>query len=206
MKLYYIPGACSLAPHIVLQEIGATFTTERVDGKTHTTETGADYYQVHSKGYVPALTLDGGETLTEGPAIVQYLADNSGRNDLSPALGSVERARLQAHLNFVGTELHKAFSPLFKPDSTEDEKNAARKKVNLRLDDVEAELSDGRPFFLGDAFSVADPYLFTVANWANFTGLGLGERPNLKAYVARMAERPSVKAAMKAEGLLKDAA
>ncbi|WP_420406223.1 glutathione transferase GstA [Nisaea sp.] len=206
MKLYYIPGACSLSPHIVLHEIGAAFKTERVDGKTHKTETGADYYQVHGKGYVPALALESGDVLTEGPAIVQYLADNSGRKDLSPAQGSVERARLQAHLNFVGTELHKSFSPLFKPDSTEDEKTAARKKVNLRLDDVESELSDGRRFFLGDAFSVADPYLFTVANWAHFTGLGLGERPNLKAYLARMAERPSVKAAMKAEGLLKDAA
>lgn len=202
MKLYYMPGACSLSPHIVLNEIGAAYETERVDGATKNTETGADFRAVNAKGYVPALLLDDGEVLTEGPAVVQYLADNSGRSDLSPPQGSVARARLQAGLNFVGTELHKSFSPLFKSDASEPEKEAARKRVNLRLDDVETELSDGRAHFLGETFTVADAYLFTVANWANFTGLGLGERPHLKDYMARMAERPSVKAALEAEGLI----
>ena len=127
----------------------------------------------------------------------------SDKKELSPALGSIARARLQAQINFVGTELHKSFSPLFKKDSTEDEKEAARKKVALRLDDVEAELSDGRAFLLGDDFSIADAYLFTVANWTKPTGLGLGERPNLMAYMARVSERPSVQAALQAEGLIK---
>lgn len=206
MKLYYIPGACSLASHIVLHETGASFDIEKVDSATHKTETGADFYQVHRKGYVPALQLDDGEVLTEGAAIMQYLADNSARTELSPAQGSIERARLQSQLNFVSAELHKSFTPLFKKDSTEDEKTAARKKVALRLDDVEAVLSDGRAFFLGTEFSIADAYLFTVSNWTNPTGLGLGERPNLVAYMGRMAERPSVQAAMRAEGLIKAAA
>lgn len=203
MKLYYMPGACSLASHIVLYETGAAFDIEKVDGATKKTETGADFRQVHNKGYVPALQLDGGDVLTEGAAIMQYLADNSDKKELSPALGSIARARLQAQINFVGTELHKSFSPLFKKDSTEDEKEAARKKVALRLDDVEAELSDGRAFLLGDDFSIADAYLFTVANWTKPTGLGLGERPNLMAYMARVSERPSVQAALQAEGLIK---
>ncbi|MEO9903791.1 glutathione transferase GstA [Nisaea sp.] len=206
MKLYYIPGACSLASHIVLHETGATFEIERVDGATHTTETGADFYKVHSKGYVPALRLEDGELLTEGPSIMQFIADNSGKTSLSPSLGSIARAKLQSGLNFISTELHKSFSPLFKKDSTEDEKTAARKKVALRLDDVEAELSDGRAFFLGEDFSIADAYLFTVANWTKPTGLGLGERPNLIAYVGRVAERPSVQAALLAEGLINKAA
>lgn len=206
MKLYYMPGACSLASHIVLRETSDAFEIERVDGATKVTETGADFRKVHAKGYVPALLLDSGEVLTEGPAIIQYVADNSGIAELSPPLGSVERARLQAGLNFVGTELHKSFSPLFKQDSTEHEKTAAKKKVNLRLDDVEADLSDGRKYFLGDAFSVADAYLFTVANWTRPTGLGLGERPHLVAYMERMAARPAVQAALNAEGLIEKAA
>jgi len=206
MKLYYIPGACSLASHIVLHETDASFDIEKVDGATYKTETGADFYQIHRKGYVPALQLKDGEVLTEGVAILQFLADSSARNELSPAQGSIERARLQSELNFVSAELHKAFSPLFKKDSTEDEKTAARKKVALRLDDVETVLSDGRPFFLGKDFSIADAYLFTISNWANVTGLGLGERPNLIAYMGRMAERPSVRAAMHAEGLIEAAA
>ncbi|WP_323796368.1 glutathione transferase GstA [Nisaea sp.] len=206
MKLYYIPGACSLASHIILHETGATVDIEKVDGATHKTETGADFYQVHRKGYVPALQLDDGEVLTEGAAILQYLADTSTRTELSPAQGSIERARLQSQLNFVSAELHKAFGPLFKKDSTEGEKTAARKKVALRLDDVEAVLSDGRAYFLGKDFSIADAYLFTVTNWTNPTGLGLGERQNLAAYMGRMAERPSVQAAMQAEGLIGKAA
>ncbi|MEQ8333261.1 glutathione transferase GstA [Nisaea sp.] len=206
MKLYYIPGACSLASHIVLHETDASFAIEKVDSATHKTETGADFFQIHRKGYVPALQLKDGEVLTEGVAILQYLADSSARNDLSPPQGSIERARLQSELNFVSAELHKAFSPLFKKDSTEDEKTAARKKVALRLNDVETVLSDGRAFFLGKDFSIADAYLFTISNWTNVTGLGLGERPNLIAYMGRMAERPSVRAAMQAEGLIEAAA
>ena len=136
---------------------------------------------------------------------MQFIADNSDKSALSPSLGSIARAKVQAGLNFVGTELHKAFSPLFKKDATEEEKEAARTKVNLRLDDVEVELSDGRAYFLGDDFSIADAYLFTVANWTRPTGLGIGDRPNLVAYLDRMMARPAVRAAMEAEGLTKKA-
>jgi len=202
MKLYYSPGACSLSPHIVLRELGQAFTLERVDTKTKVTETGADFRAVNAKGYVPALALADGEVLTEGVAIVQHLADASEARDLAPQPGTLARTRLQEHLNFISAELHKAFSPLFFPTTSDEAKAAAREKVSGRLDYIESVLSDGRKFLLGDAFSVADAYLFTVANWTRPTNIPLDRWPHLQAFLDRVAARPAVKAAMVAEGLI----
>lgn len=201
MKLYYAPGACSLAPHIALREAGVAFDLEKVDLAARKTEKGRDFTAVNANGYVPALELDGGEVLTEGPAIVQYIADRTPAAGLAPANGTLARARLQEQLNFISTELHKSFSPLFKSDSTEAEKDKARTKVRSRFDHVERLLADGRAFLAGDAFTVADSYLFTVARWTQPTGIGLDAWPHLKAYVARVSGRPAVQAALKAEGL-----
>lgn len=202
MKLYYSPGACSLSPHIVLRELGQAFTLERVDTKTKVTETGADFRAVNAKGYVPALALPDGEVLTEGVAIVQHLADAREARELAPQPGTLARTRLQEHLNFISSELHKSFSPLFYPASSDEVKAAAREKVSGRLDYIESVLVDGRKFLLGDAFSVADAYLFTVANWTRPTNIALDRWPHLRAYLDRVAARPAVKAAMVAEGLI----
>jgi glutathione S-transferase len=202
MKLYYSPGACSLSPHIILREIGSAFDLERVEGATKTTESGEDFRQVNPKGYVPALRLDGGEILTEGAAIVQYIADTNGANELAPSAGTVGRARLQEHLNFVASELHKAFSPLFHADASEEAKSAAPANVGRHFDHVEQVLSDGRSYLLGATFTVADAYLFVVSSWAAPTGIGLDRWPNLAAFVERVRGRPAVKAAMAAEGLI----
>ncbi|MBP2157987.1 MULTISPECIES: glutathione transferase GstA [Asticcacaulis] len=201
MKLFYAPGACSLSPHIVLREAGVTFTLEKVDTVTGTTESGADYSRINAKGYVPALQIEDGAVLTEGAAVVQFIADQHPDAKLAPAAGSLERARLQEHLNFIASELHKAFTPLFKPDSTDEMKTAAKANVRRRLGQIEQQLADGRDYLMGEDFTVADAYLFTVANWAIPTGIGLGAWPRLKALVTRIAERPSVKAALAAEGL-----
>jgi glutathione S-transferase len=201
LRLYYSPGACSLSPHIVLREIGSVFELERVDATTKTTERGEDFRKVNPKGYVPALMLDDGEVLTEGAAIVQYIADTNGADDLAPAAGTLARARLQEHLNFVASELHKAFSPLFHPAASEEAKASAPAEVGRRFDQVERVLGDGRSYLLGDKFSVADAYLFVVSSWAISTGLGLDGWPRLAAFVERVRTRPAVKAAMAAEGL-----
>jgi glutathione S-transferase len=202
MKLYYTPGACSLSPHIVLREAGLDFDLERVDIKAKTTERGGNFLDVNPKGYVPALELDGGEVLTEGAAVVQYIADRKPESGLAPRSGTIERARLQEHLNFVAAELHKSFSPLFSPATSDAEKQSAHAKIRRRLDDVERHLSDGRAYLLGDNFSVADAYLFTVANWTRPMGIGLESWPKLAAYLARIAARPRVQEALKAEGLV----
>ena len=202
MKLYYAPGACSLSPHISLREAGVAFDLERVDTRTRTTASGADYLAVNPKGYVPALQLDGGEVLTEGAAVVQFIADRHPASGLAPANGTLERARLQEHLNFIASELHKAFTPLFDPSAPEAAKQAAPAAIARRLDHVERLLADGRSWLLGERFSVADAYLFTVANWTGPTGIGLDRWPKLAAFVARVAARPAVQAAMRAEGLL----
>ena len=202
MKLYYSPGACSLSPHIILREIGSTFELERVDGATKTTEGGEDFRLVNPKGYVPALRLDDGEVLTEGAAIVQYIADTNGTSELAPPVGTIGRARLQEHLNFVASELHKAFSPLFHADASEEAKAAAPANVARRFDHIEHILSDGRPYLLGETFTVADAYLFVVSSWAGPTGIGLDRWPSLTAFVERVRGRPAVKAAMAAEGLI----
>jgi glutathione S-transferase len=202
MKLYYLPGACSLASHITLREVGADFDIEALDKDHSKTASGADFLAINPKGYVPTLSLDDGEVLTEGVAILQYLADQHPEKNLAPAAGSLARTRLQEYLNFVATELHKSFSPLFNPESSEDMKAAAKKKVTQRLGLVEKWLSDGRKFLLGDSFTVADSYLFTVANWTGPTGIGLDAWPNLAAYQQRVAGRETVQAALKAEGLV----
>jgi glutathione S-transferase len=202
MKLYYTPGACSLSPHIVLREAGLDFELERVDLATRKTETGADYGTINPRGYVPALQLDDGQVLTEGAAIVQYLADSRPDARLAPPAGTLERVRLQEQLNFIASELHKPFGPLFSPGSSAEAKETARARIRQRLDDVERMLSDGRKFLAGDQFSVADAYLFVVAGWAKPAEIGLDAWPHAKGFVDRVGERAAVREAMRAEGLV----
>jgi glutathione S-transferase len=202
MKLYYTPGACSLSPHIVLREAGVDFELERVDLAAKKTETGADYRTINPRGYVPALQLDDGQVLTEGAAIVQYLADSRSDARLAPPAGTLERVRLQEQLNFIASELHKPFGPLFSPASSAEAKEMARARIRQRLDDVERMLSDGRKFLAGDQFSVADAYLFVVAGWANPAEIGLDAWPHVKGFVDRVGERAAVREAMRAEGLV----
>ncbi|UWQ56273.1 glutathione transferase GstA (plasmid) [Leisingera caerulea] len=202
MKLYYKPGACPLASHIALQETGRPFEIEAVDTAAGRTESGADYCAINPKGYVPALHLDDGSVLTEGAAVLQYIADSSPEAGLAPAAGTMDRARMQEQLNWIGTELHKAFGPLFREDTSEAGKDAARTAVAGKFDIIEAQLEDGRAWLVADRFSVADAYLFVVSNWANFTGIDLTRWPRLAAFVSRCAARPSAQAAMRAEGLI----
>ncbi|OJT20485.1 glutathione transferase GstA [Archangium sp. Cb G35] len=202
MKLYYSPGACSLSPHIVLREAGLTFDIEKVDLRSKKTESGKDFTTINTKGYVPALQLDDGSVLTEGPAIVQYLADKAPQSKLAPANGTIERYRLQELLNFISTELHKGFSPLFNPTYPEDAKKIVIENLGKRLNHLNTALEKG-PFLTGEQFTVADAYLFTVLGWTAFVKIDLGQWPVLQAYHARVAGRPAVQAALKAEGLLK---
>lgn len=202
MKLYYSTGACSLSPHIVLREAGLPFELVLASTKTHQLADGTDYYTINPKGYVPLLELDNGERLTEGPAIVQYIADQVPAKNLAPANGTMARYRLQEWLTFIGTEIHKTFSPLFNPATTEEARAAAKTRALARLSYVNEQLS-GKPYLLGDSFSVADAYLFTVSNWARPTGLDISSLTHLTAFMARVAARPAVQEAMKAEGLLK---
>ncbi|HUN50293.1 MAG TPA: glutathione transferase GstA [Candidatus Sulfotelmatobacter sp.] len=202
MKLYFAPGACSLSPHIVLQESGAKFDTEQVDLKAKTTKSGADYRAVNPKGAVPALQLDDGQVLTEGSAIVQYIADKSPGAKLAPAAGSIERYRLQEWLNYVASEVHKGFSPLFNPKTPDEYKAMVKDMLAARFDFLTGALK-GKSYLLGEAFSVADAYLFTILNWTFPTKIDLGKWPVLKAYYDRIAARPAVQTAMKAEGLIK---
>jgi glutathione S-transferase len=199
MKLFYAPGACSYSPHIVLREAGVDFDLERVDVQTKRTASGSDYLQINPMGYVPALQLDSGEILTEGAAIVQYIADTHPAADLAPKPGTVERAKLQAHLNFTASELHKAFGPLFSPDAPAEAKAKAPSEIARRLDHMEAQLADGRAYLMGENFSIADAYLFVVSGWTGPTGIGLERWPNLQAFVGRVGARPAVQAAMAAE-------
>jgi glutathione S-transferase len=202
MKLYYSPGACSLSPHIALLEAGLPHDLAKVDLRTHRTADGTDYYTVNGKGSVPLLELDDGQRLTEGPAIVQYIADRSPASGLAPAAGTIERYRLQEWLNFVSTELHKSFSPLFDGAVPAEYKDMVRKRLGTRFDWLSAELQ-GKDYLMGARFTVADGYLFTVLNWCQWVGLDLAKWPVLAAYVARVVARPKVQAAMEAEGLLK---
>ena len=203
MKLYYSPGACSLSPHIVAQEAGIQVELEKVDLQSKKTEKGGDFTQVNPKGYVPTLALDNGQVLTEGPAIVQYLADQKPESGLAPHAGTFERYRLQEWLNFVSTELHKSFGPLFNPATPEDYKPVARDLISKRFAYVDGQLAKGGPFLLGSQFTVADAYLFTVLNWGGYVNIDLGRWPALKRYAERIAARPHVVEAMQAEGLLK---
>ncbi|MBZ7920860.1 glutathione transferase GstA [Ensifer adhaerens] len=202
MKLYYAPGACSLSPHISLREAGADFEIVKVDTATHRTETGADFKAINPKGYVPALVLESGDVVTEGAAVVQYIADRFPAAKLAPANGTLERTRLHEQLNFISSELHKAFSPLFSKTASAEAKDAAAAQVAKRFGNVESLLCDGRPHLLGETFSVADAYLFTVVNWGSVTGVSLEPWPHLTAYMKRIGERPAVRAAMQAEGLI----
>jgi glutathione S-transferase len=202
MKLYYSPGACSLSPHIVLHEAGLPFTPVLASTKTHQLADGTDYYGINPKGYVPLLELDDGQRLSEGPAIVQYIADQVPDKKLVPAAGTMARYRAMEWLNFITSELHKTFSPLFNKEFPEAGKDFFKKKLAQRLAWVDGELA-GKNYLLGDQFSVPDAYLFTVAGWGQYVGVDIKHLPNLSAFMARMAARPAVQAAMKAEGLLK---
>jgi glutathione S-transferase len=201
MKLYYSPGACSLSPHIVLLEAGLPFTAVKTDLKTKKTESGGDYLSVNAKGSVPALELDDGQVLTEGPAIVQYLADQKPDSQLAPRFGTLERYRLMEMLNFISTELHKTFSPLFNPAASEDWKKAAVENLKKKFEWLAPRLA-AHKFVLGDQFTVADAYLFTVLSWTKPLKIDLGPWPALAAYMARVRERPKVQQALKEEGLL----
>lgn len=202
MKLYYSPGACSLSPHIVLREAGLAFEPVLASTKTHQLADGTDYYTINPKGYVPLLELDDGSRLTEGPAIVQYVADRVPASGLAPAAGTMARYRLMEWLNFISTELHKNFSPLFNAAMPEEAKALFRAKLVERLKWVDAQL-EGRSFVLGDGFTVADAYLFVVAGWGGYVGVDTAPFANLGAFMARVGQRPAVQAALKAEGLLK---
>ena len=201
MKLYYSPGACSLSPHIVAREAGIDLELVKVDTKTKTVAAEGDYWTVNPKGYVPAIEADNGEVLTEGPAIVQYLADLKPESQLAPANGTWARTRLQETLNYITSEIHKSYSPLFRPDllpAVREERLAYLKKRYALLD----RQLEGRNFLFGDQFTIADAYLFAVTNWARGVKLDLSDFPNLRAVQKRVAARPAVRAAMQAEGLI----
>lgn len=200
MKLYYSPGACSFSPHIVLHETGLSFETEKVDLKTKKTAAGKDYDTVNPKSYVPALVMKNGELLTEGPAIVQYLADLVPEKKLAPPSGTLERYRLQEWLNFISSEIHKGFGMLFNPLASEEMKNAAKSRLAKRFGFAAAALED-KDYLMGDSFTVADAYLFTMLRWTHSFGIDLSPWPVLAAYFDRVAARPAVIATLKAEGL-----
>jgi glutathione S-transferase len=200
MKLYYSPGACSLSPHIALEESGLPYEAILAPTKTKVLPDGSDYRLVNPLGYVPYLVLQDGTGLREGPAIVQYIADQAPAQKLAPPNGSLARYQLQSWLNFIGTEVHKGFGPLFNPAFGDDVKAAAKAKLADRLKWIDGELA-GRSYLMGDDFTVADGYLFTVTNWAQPMGIDLAPYTHLVAYRARVAARPAVQRAMKAEGL-----
>src|SRR5688572_14116523 len=209
MKLYYSPGACSLSPHIVLREAGLPFDLIKVDLKSKRTESGDDFSAINPKGYVPVLELErvagqSTERLTEGPAIVQYLADQVPGKKLAPPSGTLERVRLQEWLNFISTELHKSFAPLFSSSTPEDYKRQLKEKIVSRLSHVDQTLArHGKPWLLGENFSVADAYLFVVTNWAGNMGIDIAGLAQVGQYMGRVRERPAVAAALRAEGLAK---
>jgi len=203
MKLYYKPGACSMAAHIVFNEIGLSFDLDKVDTSSGKTESGGDFRKISPNGYVPALVTNGGDVITENPAVLQYLADRVPEAGLAPANGTLERTRLQEALNFVSSELHKAFGPFFSgTDLDLEAKTQAHDNVARRIDHIERSLADGRVYLLGETFTVADAYAFVVLNWANFVGIDLAPWPKTRAYVTLMAARPSVVKAMITEGLI----
>lgn len=202
MKLYFSPGACSLSPHIVAEEAGIACEYILTSTKTHQLPDGTDFYTINPLGYVPFLVLDDGQSLREGPVIVQYLADRAPEKKLLPAVGTMERYRVLEWLNFIGTELHKSFGPLFKPSTPEAYKPTVRQALRGRFEWVEQQLAD-KDYLMGSQFTVADAYLFTITNWGKVVGLDLSDLPNLQAYQQRVSARPAVQAALRAEGLLK---
>lgn len=204
MKLYYAPGACSLAPHIVLEESGLPFVLEKVDLAAKKTESGADYLAINPKGAVPALTLDAGETLTEAVALMQFIADKAAGAIALPPAGSMERYRLLEWLNFIATELHKGFGPLWKPNTPDAYRPIVKETLALRFGFVDKALA-GRSYLMGDQATIADAYLFTILSWSRFHQIDLSPYRNIDAFMARMAARPAVRRALEAEGLLKAA-
>ena len=197
MKLYFSPGACSLSPHIVARELGLPLEIEKV-GRDKKTESGKDFWAINPKGYVPALELDDGQVLTEGPAIVQYLADQKPEANLVPPNGTLERYRLQEMLGYINSEIHKTYSPLFNPATTDEQKPAIHAYLQKRYRTLEPVLAK-QPYLLGEHFTVADAYLFTVTTWAGFVKVDLTEFPALAAFQDRVGNRPSVQAARAAE-------
>ncbi|MFC5740947.1 glutathione transferase GstA [Dyella tabacisoli] len=202
MKLFYTPGACSLSPHIALLEAGLPFSLHKVDLKEKKFDSDHDFYDVNGKGYVPALELDNGQVLTEGPAIVQYIADQNPAADLAPAAGTMNRYRLQEWLNFITSELHKPMGSMFNPAQTPEWKEAVKAMLSRRLDWLSKQL-EGKSHLQDEKFSIADGYLFTVLGWAKMVGFDLSKWPVIEQYAARIGQRPKVIEAMTAEGLLK---
>jgi len=201
MKLYYSPGACSLSVHITLHESGLAFEHVLASTKTHLLPDGTDYYTINPLGYVPLLELGDGTRLTEGPAIVQYIADQVPAKNLAPANGTVARAQLQSWLNFIATEIHKNFGPLFSPATPAEYKQTLIERLQSRLAWIDSQLA-GKDYLMGAQFSVADPYLFTVTNWAPRVGVDISGLTHLAAFRERVAARPAVQMAMKEEGLI----
>ena len=205
MQLYYAPGVCSLASHIVLREVGATFDLVRADIKTHKLADGGDFYAVNSKGSVPVLRLDDGQLLTEGPAILQYIADRHPASKLAPPNGTLERTRVQEWLNFITSELHKTFTPLFDQTADPKVKEYYQKLLTRKFDWLNGSLA-GKAYLTGSDFTIADAYAFVVLNWTTFVGIDLAKWPAIQAFQGRVAARPAVQDAMQAEGLVKKAA
>ena len=200
MKLYFSPGACSLSPHIVLREVGAKFDLEQVDLKEKKTKSGKNFLDVNPKGQVPTLVLDSGEVLTEGPVIVQYIADQNPSAGIAPKAGTMERYHLQEWLNFLTSEIHKSFSPLFRPTTPEEYKKIVKENLANRFKWLDSHFANNK-FLMGDNFTVADAYAFTLLNWTKRTAIDLAQWPNLQAYHQRVGARPKVQEAMKSEGL-----
>ncbi|MDB5859424.1 MAG: gst [Ramlibacter sp.] len=200
MKLYYSPGACSLSPHIALREAGLAFEPVLASTKSHKLQDGTDYYGINPLGYVPMLELDDGTRLREGPAIVQYIADQVPTRNLAPANGTLPRYRLQEWLTFIGTEVHKSFSPLFMPNMPEEGKKLYRDRIVSRLQFVDKDLA-GKQYLMGEHFSVADGYLYTVSRWTKPMNIDLSGLPNVTAFMERVGARPAVQEALKVEGL-----
>ncbi|QEM81707.1 glutathione transferase GstA [Halomonas binhaiensis] len=198
MKLFFAPDTCSLSPHIILRELGLPFELVRVNNKTKRTADGRDFYTINPKGYVAALLLDNGEVLTEGPAILQYLADLQPEAGLAPPSGTWERVRLQEWLNFITSELHGGAGPLFNKDLPDKAKEIFKEKLFKRLDHLEVRL-DSHPYVLGEQFSIADAYLYTVLLWMRFFAIDLGKWPSLQQYLGRIGERASVREAISEE-------
>ena len=203
MKLYFAPGACSLSPHIVMREVGANFDLEQVNNQEKKTKSGADYWTINGKGQVPVLEFDNGERLTEGPVIVQWIADQYPAAGLVPPAGKPERYRVQEWLNFITSELHKSFGPVFRPTTPDAYKTISKENLAKRFDWLDQQLK-GKDYLMGKTFTVADAYLFVVLGWTKPTGIDLSRWPNLAAFHARVAARPKVKEAMVAEGLIKN--
>ncbi len=200
MKLYYTPGACSLAPHIVAREAGLPISLEKVDLSKHLTETGENFRTINPKGYVPAIALKDGSLLTEAAAIIQYLADQQPAANLAPANGTTERYRLIEWLTFISSEIHKGFGPLWNPATPDSVKASAKERLASRFAYLD-EILSRQPFLMGETFTIADAYLFTVVNWTNIHAIDISSFKNLSAFQARVASRPKVQEALVAEGL-----